>query len=222
MGNTIDKGGVSLESFFFINNQIKVGISNNLEAGAGFTLWPNEDEDTTISVYPLINVKYKYVDKRHFKATAGITSMQLPPLFSAPSNGAFNRKPLFHILYTSANWEYKYGTFAFSIAQPYFNLYPLKNAASITTNDKGFDYLFSASYSIKVFPFAHFVSENIFLSGAWNTLGKTNTINRETYLVPLIGGRYYGDYYSFAGGFSNVLIPKAIFWFYLGGSYYFK
>ena len=210
-----------MKVFFLLLNQIKVGITNRLEVGGGITLWPNNDEDSTVSVFPIADIKFKFADRRHLKASIGAITMQLPPLFAASSGGVFDRKPWFHLLHVSANWEYKYGTFAFAAAQPYLNLFPLKNAQSFGNNDEGLDYLFSASYSIKVFPFAHFVSENIFLSGAWNTLGQTNTIDRETYLIPLIGGRYYGDYYSFAGGFSNVLIPKAVFWFYLGGSYYF-
>lgn len=222
MGNTIPEGMVSLENNFFLNNAIKVGITSRWEGGLGFTMYPNNDEDSSMAILPMATLKYKYINKRHFKATVGVTSLQLPPIFSPQSGGLSDRKPWFHVVYTSANWEYKYGTFTFSAAQPYLNTYPLRYANSITSTDNGIDYMFSGSFSVKVFPFAHFISENIFLSGAWNTLGKPNRISRETYLIPLIGGRYYGDYYSFAGGVTNVLVPNAVFWFYLGGSYYFQ
>lgn len=221
MGNTIPKGMVSLENFFFINSALKVGVTDRLELGVGFTLWNDGNEDDEVTVFPMGTIKYKFVDRRHFKASIGATSLQLPPVF-IQSGGLSSRKPWFNVLYASANWEYKYGTFAFAVAQPYINTYALRNNPSVSFNDSGIDYMFSSSFSVKIFPFAHFISENIFLSGAWNTLGQPNRINRNTYLIPLVGGRYYGDYYSFSAGVSNMFIPNAVFWFYLGGSYYFN
>ena len=222
MGNTMDEGMVSLENYSFLNNSLKVGITKRVEAGIGFTLWPNDDEDSSVSVLPMINAKYKLLDRRHLKASIGFTSLQLPPIFTAQTGATSNRKPFFNVVYASANWEYKYATVSIAAAQPYLNTFALRKSPGITNNDDGIDYMFSSSFSIKVFPFAHFISENIFMSGAWNTISNPNRINRETYLVPLVGGRYYGDYYSFAGGVSNVLIPNAIFFFYIGGAYYFN
>lgn len=222
MGNTIPKGMVSLENYFFVNNQIKVGILDNLEAGIGITLYPVENnEDTSVSVLPMGSIKYKFINRRHLKASVGAVSAQLPQVL-AIQNVQFGRRAWFNVVFASADWEYKFGTFSFSVAQPYLNLFPLKNASAITATNEGLDYMFSASYSVKVFPFAHFVSENVFFSGAWNAPGRPNTINRETLLMPLVGGRYYGEYYSFAGGFSNILIPNAVVFFYLGGTYFFE
>lgn len=222
MGNTMPKGMVSLENVFIINNSLKVGVTDRLEAGLGFTMYASEDEDSTVSALPMASIKYKYIDRRHLKASIGATTLQMPPVFSLTTGVLSNRKPWFNIMYASANWEYKYATFSFAAAQPFINTFALRSLPSISFNDNGLDYMFSGSFSIKAFPFAHFVSENIFLSGAWNTLGQPNTIKRETYLIPLVGGRYYGDYYSFAGGFSNILIPNAVVFFYIGGAYYFQ
>ena len=222
MGNTMEEGMLSLESFFFLNGQAKGSPIDGLELGLGITLWPNESlEDTSVSAYVMGSVKYRVVNRRHLKMAIGVEAIQLPPdlILSA---GQFQKKaPWFNMMYVAANWEYKYMTFSFSTAQGYLNSVPLRQFPSILNSDRGSSYMVTASASVKITPFIHAISENIYFAGAWNTLGSPNNVGKVNLFMPLVGGRYYGDYYSFALGASNILIPNAVVFFYVGGSYYF-
>ena len=223
MGNTMEKGMFALESYLFLNGQIKAAPIEGLEVGLGITLWPNEQpEDTTVSTYLMGSLKYRVVNRRHLKVAIGAETIQMPPtlLFATGQNPT--KAPWFNLAYVAANWEYKYMTFSFSSAQGYLNSLPIRQASSLFNSDRGSNYLVSASASFKIFPFLHAISENLYFAGAWNVLGNQNTIDKVNLFMPLIGGRYYGEYYSFAVGASNVIIPNAIFFFYVGGSYYFK
>lgn len=222
MGNTMEEGMLSLESFFFLNGQAKGSPIDGLELGIGITLWPNETlEDTSVSAFVMGSIKYRVINRRHLKMAIGVEAIQLPPDLILAAGQFQKNAPWFTMMYTAANWEYRYMTFSFSAAQGYRNGVPLRQFQSLLNSDRGSDYMVTASASVKITPFIHAISENIYFAGAWNTLGSSNSVGKVNLFMPLVGGRYYGDYYSFALGVSNVLIPNAVVFFYVGGSYYF-
>jgi len=63
MGNTMPEGMVSLENTFIINNTLKAGLTDRIEAGIGFSIYTNDYEDSYVSGLLMISFKYKYIDR---------------------------------------------------------------------------------------------------------------------------------------------------------------
>ena len=223
MGNTMQKGMFALENYLFANTQVKASPIEGLEMGIGITVWQrDEQDDTTVATYFMGSLKYRVLNRRHLKIAVGAETIQMPPPLLSATGQNPTRAPWFNIAYISANWEYRYMTFSFSTAQGYLNSQPIRQTTSIFNSDRRASQIISASASFKIFPWIHLISENLYFAGASNVLGNQNTIDKVNLFMPLVGGRYYGEYYSFAAGVSNIVIPNSIFFFYVGGSYYFK